>query len=130
VGTWGVGLYQGQVYLSYICAFIPFSSNWTGVKILSHDGCTMNTQEQTTDKMEFSIYPNPAINKIYINNLQEKALRVQIFNTLGQLCLDDKVDEKKSEIEFRLPPGIYYYHIWNGEKLTAKNKLEISYTFD
>ncbi len=39
MGTWGVSLYKDQVYLSYICAFIPFSSNWTGVKILSYEGC-------------------------------------------------------------------------------------------
>ncbi len=39
MGTWGVSLYKDQVYLSYTCAFIPFSSNWTGVKILTHENC-------------------------------------------------------------------------------------------
>ena len=37
MGTWGVSIYNNQVYLSYICSFIPFSSNWTGVKILQYN---------------------------------------------------------------------------------------------
>lgn len=38
MGTWGVSIYEDQVYLSYICTLgIPFSSRWTGVKILSYD---------------------------------------------------------------------------------------------
>jgi len=39
IGTWGVSAYKNQIYLSYICAFIPFASNWTGVKILTYDEC-------------------------------------------------------------------------------------------
>jgi hypothetical protein len=39
IGTWGVSLYKDQVYLSYICSVIPFSSNWTGVKILTWADC-------------------------------------------------------------------------------------------
>ncbi len=38
-GTWGVSTYKNQIYLSYICSFIPFASNWTGVKILTYDEC-------------------------------------------------------------------------------------------
>ncbi len=39
MGTWGVSAYKNQLYLSYICAIIPFASNWTGVKILTYDEC-------------------------------------------------------------------------------------------
>ncbi len=39
IGTWGVSTYKDQVYLSYVCSFIPFASNWTGVKILTYDNC-------------------------------------------------------------------------------------------
>lgn len=37
IGTWGVSVYNNSVYLSYICSFIPFSSNWTGIKILQYN---------------------------------------------------------------------------------------------
>ncbi len=36
MGTWGVSIYKDEVYLSYICSFIPFSSKWTGIKILTY----------------------------------------------------------------------------------------------
>lgn len=41
IGTWGVSTYKDQVYLSYVCSFIPFTSNWTGVKILTYDNCSV-----------------------------------------------------------------------------------------
>jgi len=37
MGTWGVSIYDKRIYLSYICSVIPFSSNWTGVKILQYN---------------------------------------------------------------------------------------------
>lgn len=37
LGTWGVSLYENEIYLSYICTFIPFQSHWTGVKVLSFE---------------------------------------------------------------------------------------------
>lgn len=37
IGTWGVSIYNNQVYLTYICSLIPFSSSWTGVKILQYN---------------------------------------------------------------------------------------------
>lgn len=39
IGTWGVSRYKNQVYLSYICSVVPFSSSWTGVKILTYSRC-------------------------------------------------------------------------------------------
>lgn len=36
IGTWGVSLQGGRAYLTYVCAFIPFTSTWTGVKVLSY----------------------------------------------------------------------------------------------
>ncbi|MBL0182952.1 MAG: hypothetical protein IPP96_11925 [Chitinophagaceae bacterium] len=37
MGTWGISIYNNRIYLSYICSVIPFSSNWTGVKILQYN---------------------------------------------------------------------------------------------
>jgi len=36
MGTWGVSLNGNSIYLTYICAVVPFFSNWTGVKVLSY----------------------------------------------------------------------------------------------
>lgn len=38
IGTWGLSIYKNNIYLSYICNALawPFTSNWTGVKILKY----------------------------------------------------------------------------------------------
>jgi hypothetical protein len=36
MGTWGVSLQGGKAYLTYVCALIPFASNWTGVRVLTY----------------------------------------------------------------------------------------------
>lgn len=36
LGTWGVSIQGGKAYLTYVCAFIPFTSNWTGVRVLTY----------------------------------------------------------------------------------------------
>lgn len=36
MGTWGVSVSDKNIYLTYICSFVPFYSNWTGVKVLSY----------------------------------------------------------------------------------------------
>lgn len=35
IGTWGVSISGNNIYLTYICSFIPFYSNWTGVKAIT-----------------------------------------------------------------------------------------------
>lgn len=37
LGTWGVSSYGNNIYLSYVCAIIPFFSKSTGVKILTYE---------------------------------------------------------------------------------------------
>jgi hypothetical protein len=36
IGTWGVSIHGDQVFLTYTCALIPFTSFWSGVKILAY----------------------------------------------------------------------------------------------
>ncbi len=63
LGTWGVGLYQDQIYLSYICTLgIPFTSNWTGVKILTYTPCNTGIADDPAETLR--IFPNPVRNKI------------------------------------------------------------------
>jgi len=84
LGTWGVGGYQKQLYLSYICAIIPFSGNWTGVKILSYTPCAVTAVEEAV-AISWSVFPNPATDQL---NIQSKTFlkdaELIIFNPLGQ----------------------------------------------
>jgi len=83
IGTWGVGLYQNQIYLSYACATFPFSSNWTGVKILTYTPCATGVTEQSEDGI--TVFPSPAKNNITVESKHNMNLiKATITNILGQ----------------------------------------------
>lgn len=125
LGTWGVGLYQNEIYLSYICSIIPFPSNWTGVKILTYTSCPLGIEE--SNDIAFSIYPNPAQNdikietSIYLNNAE-----LRIFNSLGQPVKKiSKMNGNSFTIENQeLSKGLYFIVLSNENKQVA-SKLVI-----
>lgn len=125
IGTWGIGLWQNQLYLSYICTFgIPFASDWTGVKILTYNPVTVGTQEQTV-QASISIYPNPLHDAATIESLFElDHAMVSIFNAQGQLA-KKTFFSGRTHILYRdnLPSGIYLIQIMQGDKLVAAEKI-------
>lgn len=87
LGTWGVGLYLDQLYLSYIYVplGIPFYSNWSGFKIINWDyGCN-TAVANSPEKQNFTMYPNPSYGSTtlkfdtYTNNPT-----VNIYSVLGE----------------------------------------------
>ena len=107
IGTWGIGLYPGQIYLSYICtAGIPFSSNWTGVKILTYNACTVGVEEQSAETI--SVFPVPASNKITVVNVSG-ITQISLINPLGQVFYPPiKNSGNKIEADISgLPSGVY-----------------------
>jgi hypothetical protein len=87
-GTWGVGLYLGQLYLSYIYVplGIPFYSNWSGVKIIDWDYSCNTTVTKQEKPLDFELYPNPTTGNTtlqfdtYIQNIT-----VNVYNLLGEI---------------------------------------------
>ena len=110
IGTWGVGLYQNEIYLSYICAIVPFSSNWTGVKILTYTSCPLSSTEEKNDT-QFTIYPNPAQKEIKIEtSVTLTDAEISIYNSLGQMVKkSSNINGKKSIVETGdLSNGLYF----------------------
>ncbi len=113
IGTWGVSTFQDKIFLSYICAIIPFSSNWTGVKILTYNQCTAFTTEMIQEK--FEIYPNPAQNVIQIRHFNQfdKNTTIIITNSRGQTM--DIIQEMVSNTLSidHLSNGLYFLSVIN-----------------
>lgn len=127
IGTWGVGLYQNEIYLSYICAAVPFSSNWTGVKILTYTPCS-STGLENLRNTDFSIYPNPSKNEIEIQaaNYFDNA-ELTIYNSLGQEVKNiSKISGKSMKIaNMELSNGIYFIVLKNdGKQLRSRFIIE------
>lgn len=118
IGTWGVNGYMDQIYLSYICAVIPFSSNWTGVKLLNYEPCDVGLSE--AEKMDWEVYPNPATTHVNIDGVEEmKDMKFNIYNVAGQLVLHGMINENVLAIN-ELPNGMYSLQIMVDEGVSTK----------
>ncbi|MBL7943369.1 MAG: T9SS type A sorting domain-containing protein, partial [Flavobacteriales bacterium] len=59
LGAWGISRWENEIYLSYICALIPFTSFVTQATILSFDPCEIVGVESGIPE-EFRLFPNPS----------------------------------------------------------------------
>lgn len=124
IGTWGVNIFENQIYLSYICVpwpSIPFASNWTGVKILTYTNCTNGIEENKSGK--FSISPNPTNDQITISLMQEEfknqEIEIEVTDVSGQVLDRLKFYGLSENITFSLVDyqvGIYYLKLKVGGK--------------
>ncbi len=116
IGTWGVGIYQNQLYLSYICTIgIPFTSNYTGVKILTFNNNATGLNEEFMNPI--SLYPNPVHNEITLEfNEGFKDAVLNIYNAIGSnlyTLTNCKSALKIDATEF--PNGMYTLEVLNNK---------------
>ena len=113
IGTWGINMWQNQIYLSYICTLnVPFASNWTGVKILTYNSCTVGMEEVSAD--DIFIFPVPAKDKITIESSRELNFTdIKILNSLGQTIPSSfSKSGNKAEVNVsNLNTGFYFIKI-------------------
>lgn len=65
IATWGVSYYQDRMFLSYICAIVPFTSNWTGVKVFGINN-PVGIQNPPAQNNGLRLFPNPAKQRVTI----------------------------------------------------------------
>jgi hypothetical protein len=116
-------MWQNQIYLSYICTLgIPFASNWTGIKLLTYNSCTVGVEEEINANDIF-IFPNPATGKITIESSRElNFTEIKIQNSLGQ-TVSSSFTRNGNKIEVNvsnLKEGIYFLKIKVKEKEIIK----------
>lgn len=119
IGTWGVSTYQNEIFLSYVCAVIPFASNWTGVKILTYDNsCTSDVPENPANAV--GVFPSANGDRITIlsdgTSDASGPRSVSVTNLLGQTffpTITESLPFRTSVDTSILPDGIYllYYRV-------------------
>jgi hypothetical protein len=110
IGTWGVNIHNGNLYLSYICALVPFFSNWTGVKVLTYDTCPATSVSEIIDN-NLKLFPNPTYNEITIESpIALENTTITIFNAIGQVVKQvNHLNGASINIDVAdLNTGIYY----------------------
>ncbi len=130
LGTWGIGIYENEIYLSYICAFIPFSSNWTGVKILTYTPC-VTTSIAEADNSENTIFPLPASNQITIQSKNQLAdftkSKITITDMLGQIMNSYSISTSGNQYIIdisQLSNGMYFVELTTNNKITLQRFIK------
>lgn len=112
IGTWGVSAFENNIFLSYVCALIPFVSNWTGVKILSYENnCVSDIKNEK--KEIINVFPNPVNGILQIDFLKSDNCFLVVYNNLGRTVFSKKINtEFNGRIDFsNFKKGIYFLGI-------------------
>ncbi|MBL7890723.1 MAG: T9SS type A sorting domain-containing protein [Bacteroidia bacterium] len=100
-------------------AIITINTNITGCNTQAEiqAGCVALSAEENADNNNFTVYPNPANDMIYINSSNTND-QIELRNVYGQLIKQVKITSNKTELNISdLSPGIYYI------KTSAQNAL-------
>lgn len=71
-----------------------------------------------------SVFPNPAIDKIYFVLKTEKVVILKVLKSNGSLVLHEKIYTEKP-LEINLEKGIYFYQLISENKIIEKSKFMI-----
>ncbi len=120
-GTWGVDLYENKLFLSYVCAFIPFSSLWTGFKSLTFTSCTSSLNEANKEPA-IRLYPESG--QISLSPLAEND-RVECYSLLGQKLPCHTISKTNGTLNLQLdsnPEGPFLLYL-NRENYQSSHLL-------
>jgi hypothetical protein len=132
-GTWGLGRYQDQIYLGYLSTwplFIPFRSEWSGVKIVTYNNsCVATGIKEIQNGNLLEIYPNPATEEMnVVNPFNNAATELSLFDSEGKQILKKKIPAGKDPVKLstvNYQKGIYFLRSTSGGRVYT-SKVEIS----
>jgi hypothetical protein len=82
----------------------------------------VNNVVNISEDLISAIYPNPAVDKIYVDLKNEAPAKIEIVNILGQVVVSDQTSSIKASINVAtLPAGVYIVRVkQNSRTQTAK----------
>lgn len=116
IGTWGMALDGNRVYLVYIATFIPFASNWAGVKIL--DWQLGSGIYESDIFFKGNLVPNPfGENFRFEFELRKPALiMAELLDSQGRIVAEwpEKTFQEGTNMFYwhgQIPNGLYFFRI-------------------
>ncbi len=82
--------------------------------------------EVAQNNFDFSVYPNPATNKITIELPFDKKSRYQILNLIGEVINEDAITSIKTISVDDISSGIYFVRIINENNFSSVKKIVIN----
>jgi hypothetical protein len=96
-------------------------------KFYSEDFCIPSSVNNTDEKKQFNIHPNPAHNTFSISfgKLEIENAELKITDVTGRVVLTQKINSPLSVINFPVSAGVYFVRIGDGERrVTQKLVVE------
>ncbi|MFL1895662.1 endonuclease [Aquimarina sp. 2-A2] len=78
---------------------------------------------QASETIDFTVYPNPANDFIFLRNTTLKASEYKVMNQNGQIVRSGKVSGKEISLE-QLPTGIYFVSVTTDQNITYKRFIK------
>ena len=106
-------LYIGGAFHTIDGDSISYIAKWTGGTYVDTCGNTTSRNEINNKENNITIYPNPANDKITVENpsCNDNAM-ISIYNIQGQLLLQQSIKQQKTEINISgFAGGIYYVKV-------------------
>jgi GH25 family lysozyme M1 (1,4-beta-N-acetylmuramidase) len=107
-------------------------SGWGNIVYLDNINITANLTtgiQELAMRADVKIYPNPSRGafSVSISEGRTEALRLQIFDLLGQEIYQAAIHDAKTEISLDARPGLYFYTLTteNGQRFISDGKLII-----
>ncbi len=118
IGTWGISSYDDEIYLTYVCAAIPFLSIRSLVQILEYSPCSGTTTEEAPESA-FKVFPIPSDGTLHIKSDLSFFDQLKLYDMNGSLKFStDRYLEKMDVSD--LPHGIYFIQIIAGDTIGLK----------
>jgi uncharacterized protein (TIGR02145 family) len=100
--------------------YAQWYNNGFSVRCVSYLSTKIN---ETNYQGEVKIFPNPALDKIYINCAEKQYLKIQIYNLIGECILQKELNSNTNEIDINsLSKGVYVVKI-TGDNWSIQRKL-------
>lgn len=97
IGTWGIDVFENQLFLSYVCAIIPFSSNWTGFKALTFSSCSAEISEKDLTTFQVDLE-----NKLINISSKNEISTIKLFSILGEELPFKILKSSENEIQLKV----------------------------
>lgn len=127
IGSWGVSVHGNLVFVSYVIAFIPFSSNWTGVKILEYDRFHLGAPVVQRSALRLQLSRDGRLLTLTDDRLRGHRIRsIGVFDLRGERNSSAAVLTSATSTTIDttpLPSGTYILHV-----TTANDAYEARFT--
>jgi hypothetical protein len=114
----------------YVCGtmFSPYGRELVYYNVDGQEGGTpfqLILNAETAAEKDFRVYPNPAIDVVYIETGQELTnTRIEISDVQGRVVFTETLAGSRSEIEVgSLPAGVFIYRLYADEAVLKTGKI-------